>query len=93
MAIVALVFASCSNGTIVAPENFTEEAPVIVESIDVPAVTEIIEDVASLDNLEDGLIRETCENDCGNGICESIVCQGTNCSCYETSEICPSDCD
>jgi hypothetical protein len=34
----------------------------------------------------------TCENKCGNGYCDEIVCQGSGCTCEETSQNCPEDC-
>jgi putative hemolysin len=33
-----------------------------------------------------------CENMCGDGICQEIVCMGTGCPCAETQETCPVDC-
>lgn len=33
-----------------------------------------------------------CQNTCGNGTCEDIVCQGTGCPCAETVDNCPQDC-
>lgn len=38
---------------------------------------------------EDTLI---CIDQCGNGTCEEIVCQGTGCPCAETPVTCPQDC-
>lgn len=36
--------------------------------------------------------RQICEDMCGDGICQEIVCQGTGCPCAETPENCPQDC-
>lgn len=35
---------------------------------------------------------ETCVDQCGNGICEEIVCMAIGCPCAETQESCPQDC-
>lgn len=34
-----------------------------------------------------------CEDECGNGICEEIVCQAVGCPCSETAISCPEDCE
>lgn len=34
-----------------------------------------------------------CADNCGNGICESIVCMGSGCPCPETPDSCPADCE
>ncbi|MBU4284815.1 hypothetical protein KKF60_02370 [Patescibacteria group bacterium] len=33
-----------------------------------------------------------CVNKCGDGICQEVVCQATNCPCSETIESCSKDC-
>lgn len=33
-----------------------------------------------------------CENLCGDGICQEIVCMAIGCPCAETTESCPQDC-
>nr|MBD3359334.1 hypothetical protein [Candidatus Buchananbacteria bacterium] len=33
-----------------------------------------------------------CQDMCGDGICQSIVCLGSGCPCAETAENCPQDC-
>ena len=33
-----------------------------------------------------------CQNVCGNGTCQEIVCMGTGCPCPETVKSCPQDC-
>jgi len=33
-----------------------------------------------------------CIDQCGNGICEEMVCMGEGCPCPETPESCPVDC-
>lgn len=35
---------------------------------------------------------QICENKCGDGICQEIVCLGTGCPCAETFDSCPEDC-
>ena len=37
-------------------------------------------------------IPAICEDKCGDGICQVIVCLGTGCPCAETPETCPEDC-
>jgi hypothetical protein len=37
--------------------------------------------------------EEICENLCGDGICQEIVCLGSGCPCLETAENCPIDCE
>ncbi len=37
-------------------------------------------------------IEEICEDKCGDGICNEIVCMGAGCPCPETKETCPNDC-
>ncbi|MEM5872209.1 MAG: DUF333 domain-containing protein [Candidatus Aenigmatarchaeota archaeon] len=33
-----------------------------------------------------------CEDKCGDGICDEVVCQAVGCPCAETLESCPKDC-
>lgn len=33
-----------------------------------------------------------CENRCGDGVCDEIVCMGEGCPCPETRASCPADC-
>ena len=35
---------------------------------------------------------ETCEDMCGDGICQEVVCQAIGCPCAETAQTCPQDC-
>ncbi|MDD3102213.1 MAG: DUF333 domain-containing protein [Patescibacteria group bacterium] len=35
---------------------------------------------------------KNCEDQCGNGICEEVVCLTVGCPCAETKETCPKDC-
>ncbi|MFZ2970362.1 MAG: hypothetical protein WA063_04400 [Minisyncoccia bacterium] len=35
---------------------------------------------------------DTCTN-CGNGVCEEVVCMAIGCPCPETPETCPEDCN
>ncbi|MEM7826813.1 MAG: DUF333 domain-containing protein [Candidatus Aenigmatarchaeota archaeon] len=37
-------------------------------------------------------IPKGCENLCGDGICQRIVCMALGCPCPETAESCPQDC-
>jgi putative hemolysin len=34
----------------------------------------------------------TCEDMCGDGICQEVVCQAIGCPCAETRQTCPQDC-
>ncbi len=34
----------------------------------------------------------TCEDLCGDGTCQEVVCEAIGCPCAETSESCPEDC-
>ena len=36
--------------------------------------------------------KKLCEDLCGNGKCEQIVCMAIGCPCPETKETCPQDC-
>ncbi|MFH1510340.1 MAG: cohesin domain-containing protein, partial [Candidatus Woesearchaeota archaeon] len=36
--------------------------------------------------------QAVCVNKCGDGICDQVVCTGTDCPCAETASICPQDC-
>lgn len=35
----------------------------------------------------------TCQDLCGDGICQEVVCEAIGCPCAETSMSCPQDCD
>lgn len=35
---------------------------------------------------------EICEDQCGDGQCAEVVCQGIGCPCAETPTNCPQDC-
>lgn len=36
--------------------------------------------------------QPVCQDKCGDGTCQEIVCMGTNCPCAETKNSCPQDC-
>ena len=36
--------------------------------------------------------KRVCQNRCGNGRCEEMVCQALGCPCAETPITCPQDC-
>lgn len=36
--------------------------------------------------------EKLCQNRCGDGNCDEIVCMGSNCPCAETADSCPADC-
>lgn len=33
-----------------------------------------------------------CQNKCGDGLCQEIVCLGSHCPCVENNQACPQDC-
>ncbi|NDC37622.1 MAG: hypothetical protein EBZ48_06170 [Proteobacteria bacterium] len=35
---------------------------------------------------------QICKNQCGDGVCQQIVCLGSGCPCAETPQNCPQDC-
>ena len=37
-------------------------------------------------------VEQICLNQCGNGVCEEIVCLAAGCPCAETAISCPQDC-
>lgn len=37
-------------------------------------------------------VSEVCKDNCGNGVCEEIVCLALGCPCPESSSSCPQDC-
>ena len=41
---------------------------------------------------QERLEQPICVDQCGNGQCAEIVCQGTGCPCAESKETCPEDC-
>ena len=42
--------------------------------------------------LSPSLSPSLCENRCGDGACQEIVCMGEGCPCSESKENCPKDC-
>jgi hypothetical protein len=43
-------------------------------------------------NGDSGAKSELCEDKCGDGVCQEIVCLGSSCPCAETASSCPLDC-
>lgn len=39
-----------------------------------------------------GRFDKFCENKCGDGYCDDVVCQEVDCTCEETPANCPEDC-
>jgi hypothetical protein len=37
--------------------------------------------------------KKNCQNLCGDGACQVLVCQAIGCPCAESEESCPSDCE
>lgn len=35
---------------------------------------------------------DVCVDQCGDGVCQQIVCLGTGCTCSENANLCPQDC-
>lgn len=54
----------------------------------------VLENPAAEPDGDSNSVDETpiCEDTCGNGTCEEIVCQGSGCPCAETPQSCPQDC-
>ncbi len=44
------------------------------------------------DNFGSRKNEKNCEDKCGDGVCQEIVCQALGCPCAETRENCPQDC-
>lgn len=42
--------------------------------------------------VEEVDINRICADQCGNGVCEEIVCLGEGCPCSESATSCPQDC-
>lgn len=36
--------------------------------------------------------EECCFDQCGDGVCDQLMCYACGCPCYETAETCPQDC-
>jgi hypothetical protein len=47
------------------------------------------EDLSKIESL---IEEKTCQDKCGNGVCEEVVCAAIGCPCAETKESCPQDC-
>lgn len=50
------------------------------------------EETSGLRDEDENMDQNICFDQCGNGICEEIVCLGETCPCPETSESCLVDC-
>jgi hypothetical protein len=37
--------------------------------------------------------EKTCQDKCGDGVCDEVVCLAIGCPCAETKEDCPEDCE
>ncbi len=48
---------------------------------------------AAPNQTESNQTEGNCQDLCGNGECEEIVCQAIGCPCSETPETCPQDCE
>ncbi len=44
------------------------------------------------ETLDSAIPSNICEDKCGDGICDEMVCQGEGCPCPETKESCQEDC-
>ena len=67
-----------------------------VEEIDTPIMNPEDQEYAedpSIPLEEPGYVDELyCEDLCGDGECQEMVCMGIGCPCAETPESCPEDC-
>lgn len=86
LAIISLVFSIVINFNVIRDRIFGKND--LVEYFDVIN--------SKLPMSEDRTVpipqKPICEDLCGNGICEEIVCLGEGCPCAETSESCSEDC-
>ncbi len=51
----------------------------------------------AIENSQKGIEKITekkpaCQNQCGDGVCQEVVCMAVGCPCPETKESCPQDC-
>lgn len=37
-------------------------------------------------------LKRACQDKCGDGVCQEIVCMAVGCPCSESTTTCPSDC-
>jgi hypothetical protein len=61
---------------------------VIIESFEIMPEEPVDNPIVQENEYENSI----CLNQCGNGICEEMVCMGEGCPCPETSQSCPTDC-
>ena len=86
-----------------APDEVFEAPPKIVKSLEQKQPDEAKESItpsgaagnanASLPtDVAPGPAPESCKNMCGDGVCQQIVCEGTDCPCAEDPVNCTKDC-
>jgi len=68
-----------------AEEPIVEPAEEVIEEENAEPVAEAVDGVA-----EEG--NSLCQDSCGDGECQLIVCTGEGCPCLESAELCPADC-
>jgi hypothetical protein len=67
--------------------SITDEQ-VVIESFEILPENTMLDPVAE----ETSDYKMICIDQCGNGVCEEMVCMGEGCPCPETPESCPIDC-
>lgn len=75
------------------PENLTVGSRVNIQGVMVKnqlMVRNLL--VVELSEAQTEPVVEMCIDQCGDGVCNEIVCLGTNCPCAETPTSCPADC-
>ncbi len=50
------------------------------------------QDLPPKNNQAEASGKSLCVNECGNGVCQEMVCMGEGCPCAETAQNCPEDC-
>jgi hypothetical protein len=56
-----------------------------------PEIQDIFNQILSTFKLTESI--EICVDNCGNEMCEGLVCMAIGCPCAETKESCPQDCE
>ena len=71
---------------------FSQVPPVETKTVPVPLPPESPLEIELKRAKEVPVPPESCQNLCGDGICQEIVCMAIGCPCPETPENCPQDC-
>jgi hypothetical protein len=77
-------------GTVIVPEGEEQKWIETLKGEPIVSSASLNYILEAYDDGEDA--TQGCVNNCGNGICEEIVCQGPGCPCSESVSSCPEDC-